>query len=95
FEEAAKDYATARNLAIRKGLAEREVDALNKLAHASRFLSDFEHLFEYAEEALRRSETLAYIRGKAVALLERGAGEAQQGNPEKAEADFKAALDLS
>jgi len=95
FEEAAKDYATARNLAIRKGLAEREVDALNKLAHASRAISDFEHLFEYAEEALRRSETLAYIRGKAVALLERGAGEAQQGNPEKAEADFKAALDLS
>jgi len=95
FEEAAKDYVTARNLAIRKGLAEREVNALNKLAHASRAISDFEHLFEYAEEALRRSETLSYNQGKAVALLERGAGQAQQGNPEKAEADFKAALDLS
>jgi class 3 adenylate cyclase/predicted ATPase len=95
FEEAAKDYVAARNLAIRKGLAEREVNALNKLAHASRAISDFEHLFEYAEEALRRSETLAYNQGKAVALLERGAGQAQQGNPEKAEADFKAALDLS
>jgi class 3 adenylate cyclase/tetratricopeptide (TPR) repeat protein len=95
FVEAAKDYATARNLAIRKGLSEREVDALNKLAHASRSISDFEHLFEYAGEALRRSQTLSYEYGKAVALLERGAGQAQQGRPEEGEADFKAALKLS
>ena len=95
FTEAAKDYSAARNLAIRKGLAEREADALNKLAYVSRFISDFTHLFEYAEEALRRSERLGYTRGKAVALLERGAGYAQQGKPENGEADFKTALELT
>ncbi len=95
FVEAAKQYSSARNLSIRTGMQEREVDTLNKLAYVSRFLADFDHLFEYSEEAMRKSETLGYKKGMAVAHIERGAGYARQGRHEEAEVDFQTGLEAA
>ncbi|MBN2378647.1 tetratricopeptide repeat protein [candidate division WOR-3 bacterium] len=95
FTEAAKDYGAARKISIQKGFAEKEVDALNKMAYVSRFLSDFEHVFEYSQEALNQAEALGYTRGKAIAHLEMGTGYAQQGKPPDAETHFEGALRLA
>lgn len=95
FNEAIKDYDEARMLAIKVGLAEHEIDALNKLAYVSRYVSDYDRLFEHVEDAFKRSLSLGYKKGLAVAYLERGTGYAKQGRNEEAEADFKTALTLS
>lgn len=95
FDEAAKDYTSARNLSIRTGMREREIDTLNKLAYVSRFISDFDHLFEYADQALTKSSDLGYKRGLTVAHVEKGAGYARQGRHEEADGEFQAALDLA
>lgn len=95
IQEALKDYDEARMLAIKIGLAEQEVDALNKLAYVSRYISDYDHLFEYVGDAFKRSVSLGYKKGLSVAYLERGTGYAKQGRNEEAELDFKTALTLS
>ncbi|MBD3286740.1 tetratricopeptide repeat protein [candidate division WOR-3 bacterium] len=95
FKEASSDYDAARMISIKKGFAEKEVDALNKLAYTSRFLSDFDSVFKYSEESLNQAEALGYTGGKAVAHLERGTGFAQQGKAQEAGDNFESALNLA